>query len=116
MNNSDNCFSNGTLKLTDEFKNTFVSDDVKNIQSCCEFQRILMYEDMQVVLQNRCECLIELLNKLSCEIYDLDIHDFYNSFYKRLFDLYRDIKRFYPKVDMSTNDVDLMYKRLHMND
>lgn len=65
-----------------------------------EFKNWIAPEDMKLIIKNRCSALSDTCNSLSsfCLSDDhIDTDLIYNRFYKRLFDLNRDIIRYLRK-------------------
>lgn len=83
-----------------------------NTEDCGKFDDIvecpyyLGHEDKCLVLQNRCNCLVELLEKFSNEAMDLEVGVFFEKYYKRLYSLYRDFKNDYPVPNLSVDFMD----------
>ncbi len=69
-------------------------------------KRVLMLD-----LVMNCRSLCE---RLEFELMDLDVMDYFDEYYRDLYKLVYRMKLRYPIVDMSTKDIDLLYKRKHM--
>lgn len=76
----------------------------------------LTHNDKRVLLQSMALRCSGLFDRLQEEVFDLCVMEYFDKYYRDLRTLIYFMEDNYPKVDYSTNNIDILYKRHHMND
>lgn len=73
-------------------------------------------QEKRILLQSMAVRCLELFGRLENETMDLDVFEYFDKYYKRLYKLIYCMELYYPNIDMSANDINTLYMRKCLRD